>query len=84
MENNREELYKKLERLNKEAESGGGPERIEKIHQSGRKTARERIADLLDPDTFVEVGKLVVHRSHDFGMEKQKIPGDGMVTVMVK
>ncbi len=80
MENNREELYKKLERLNKEAESGGGPERIEKIHQSGRKTARERIADLLDPDTFVEVGKLVVHRSHDFGMEKQKIPGDGMVT----
>ncbi len=80
MDNSKKEKYKELERLNKEAEGGGGPERIEKIHQSGRKTARERIGDLLDPETFVEIDKLVIHRCHDFGMEKQKIRGDGMVT----
>ncbi len=80
MDNSKKEKNKELERLNKEAEGGGGPERMAKIHQSGRKTARERIGDLLDPETFVEIDKLVVHRCHDFGMEKQKIRGDGMVT----
>ena len=75
-----EEKYKKLEELNREAEMGGGEERIKKHHASGRKTARERIALLLDPGTFTELDKFVVHRSHDFGMDKEKILGDGMVT----
>ncbi len=72
--------YDELEKRHRQAEEGGGPERIEKIHASGRKTARERIDMLLDPETFVELDKLVVHRNHEFGMDKQRIPGDGMVT----
>jgi len=75
-----EEKYKKLEELNREAEQGGGEERIKKHHASGRKTARERIALLLDPGTFTELDKFVVHRTHDFGLDKEKILGDGMVT----
>jgi len=69
-----------LEQRNKMAEIGGGQERIDKIHQTGRKTARERIADLLDPSSFVEMDKFVTHRCSDFGMEKNKTYGDGMVT----
>ena len=72
--------YKELEQKHKEAEVGGGPERIAKIHASGRKTARERIKDLFDGNTFVELDKFVVHHNTDFGMDRQKIPGDGMVT----
>ncbi len=72
--------YKELEEKNGAALFGGGAERLAKIHESGRKTARERIKDLLDPQTFVELDKFVVHRNSDFGMEKQKILGDGMVT----
>jgi propionyl-CoA carboxylase beta chain len=75
-----EEKYKKLEELNREAEQGGGEERIKKHHASGRKTARERIHLLLDQGTFTELDKFVVHRSHDFGSDKEKILGDGMVT----
>ena len=75
-----ENKYQELDRKHREAEMGGGPERIAKIHESGRKTARERINDLLDPETFVEIDKLVVHRNTEFGMDKQKIPGDGIVT----
>ena len=75
-----EESYKLFEDKNREAELGGGLEKIEKIHQSGRKTARERINQLLDPNTFVEVDKLVTHRCKDFHMEKTRIAGDGMVT----
>lgn len=75
-----EEKVNELEKMNLMAELGGGEERIVKIHESGRKTARERIDDLLDPGTFVELDKFVVHRSTDFGMDQQKILGDGMVT----
>jgi propionyl-CoA carboxylase beta chain len=75
-----EEKVNELEKMNLMAELGGGEERIAKIHESGRKTARERIDDLLDPGTFVELDKFVVHRSTDFGMDQQKILGDGMVT----
>jgi propionyl-CoA carboxylase beta chain len=71
---------KKLEELSLQAEMGGGQQRIDKIHASGHKTARERITDLLDSGTFVEMDKLVVHRITDFGMADQKIPGDGIVT----
>ncbi len=59
---------------------GGGEARIERQHQKGKLTARERIQLLLDPDSFEEIGMLVTHRSHDFGMEKQRFLGDGVVT----
>jgi len=62
------------------AELGGGKERIESQHKKGKRTARERIELLLDPGTFQEVDKLVVHRCYDFGMEKKRIYGDGVVT----
>ncbi len=71
-----EELRERLER----ARQGGGPQRIEKQHEAGKLTARERIELLVDPGTFDETDALVVHRCTDFGMEKKKIPGDGVVT----
>jgi propionyl-CoA carboxylase beta chain len=74
-----EDKFKTFEEKNKIAELGGGVERIERQHNAGRKTARERIADLLDPETFVEVDKFVTHRAHDFGIDKNKILGDGVV-----
>ena len=73
------EKYNQLEELNLMAELGGGAERIQKQHESGKKTARERIIQLLDPGTFNEIDKLVTHRSHDFGMQHKKILGDGLV-----
>jgi propionyl-CoA carboxylase beta chain len=59
---------------------GGGPERIEKQHQAGKYTARERIDLLLDPGTFVELDALREHEAHDFGMADKRFPGDGVVT----
>ncbi|MDT8394220.1 MAG: acyl-CoA carboxylase subunit beta [Bacteroidales bacterium] len=73
------EKFSEFEERNKNAELGGGKERIERQHKAGRKTARERLADLLDPGTFVEIDKFMTHRCNDFGMEKNKIPGDGVV-----
>ncbi|HYK21046.1 MAG TPA: acyl-CoA carboxylase subunit beta, partial [Pyrinomonadaceae bacterium] len=63
-----------------QAEQGGGGARIEKQHEAGKMTARERIEFLLDEGSFEEFDKLVVHRSKDFGLEKQLYPGDGVVT----
>jgi propionyl-CoA carboxylase beta chain len=63
-----------------EARLGGGQKRIDAQHQKGKLTARERIHFLLDPGTFEEIGMLVTHRSTDFGLDKQLIPGDGVVT----
>lgn len=74
-----EDKYKIFEEKSKLAELGGGQERIDKIHESGRLTARERIEILLDPNSFVELDKFVVHQIKDFGMENQKFPGDGVV-----
>ncbi len=74
-----EDKFKQFEERNKLAELGGGKERIDKQHSAGRKTARERIQDLLDPETFVEVDKFVTHRATDFGMDKNRIMGDGLV-----
>jgi propionyl-CoA carboxylase beta chain len=74
-----EDKFKQFEERNKLAELGGGKERIEKQHKAGRKTSRERIKDLLDPETFVEVDKFVTHRATDFGMDKNRIMGDGVV-----
>lgn len=73
------EKFEEFEKRNKNAEIGGGKERIERQHKAGRKTARERVEDLLDPGTFVEIDKFITHRCNDFGMEKNKIPGDGVV-----
>jgi propionyl-CoA carboxylase beta chain len=61
------------------AELGGGTARIERQHNAGKLTARERIELLLDPGTFVEIDALVTHRCRDFGMEEKTIPGDGVV-----
>jgi propionyl-CoA carboxylase beta chain len=69
-----------LRKLNEEAERGGGEERIEKQHREGKLTARERISLLLDEGSFVEMDRFVMHRSQDFGMQEQKIAGDGFVT----
>ncbi|MFO8128402.1 MAG: acyl-CoA carboxylase subunit beta [Bacteroidales bacterium] len=73
------EKYETFEEKSQEAELGGGQERIERQHNAGRKTARERIKMLMDPGTFVEIDKFVRHRCTDFGMEKKKIMGDGVV-----
>ena len=62
------------------AMKGGGDARIEAQHKKGKYTARERIMLFLDPDTFVETGKYVTHKSTYFGMDKQKFYGDGVVT----
>jgi len=78
--NTQEDVYKRFEEKNNEALLGGGVERIKKIHDSGRKTARERIEILLDPGSFVELDKFMTHRTSDFGMDKQKILGDGVVS----
>jgi propionyl-CoA carboxylase beta chain len=63
-----------------QAEQGGGAARVEKQHAAGKMTARERIEFLLDEGSFEEFDKLVVHRSRDFGIDKQIYPGDGVVT----
>ena len=62
------------------ARRGGGEERIAKQHDAGKLTARERVETLLDPGSFQELDALVVHRSHDFGMQDRRVPGDGVVT----
>lgn len=75
-----EEKFKQFEEKSKIAEMGGGKARIDRQHKAGRLTARERLKFLLDPETFVEMDKFVVHRATDFGMDKNKILGDGVVT----
>ncbi|MEQ9287300.1 MAG: acyl-CoA carboxylase subunit beta [Cyclobacteriaceae bacterium] len=75
-----EEKIAQLEKLNQEALLGGGQKRIDAQHSKGKLTARERIDLLLDPGSFQEVGKLVTHRATDFGLDKQKFLGDGVVT----
>jgi propionyl-CoA carboxylase beta chain len=69
-----------LERKREEALLGGGKKRIEQQHQKGKLTARERIQLLVDDGTFEETGMLVTHRSVDFGLDKEKYAGDGVVT----
>lgn len=59
---------------------GGGTKRMEKQHAQNKLTARERIELLFDAGSFVEYDKLVTHRCHDFGMDKEKYYGDGVVT----
>lgn len=76
-------MKEKLEEYRKrktEAELGGGPKAIEIQHQKGKLTARERINVLFDPGTFEEIDLFVEHQLRDFGMDKKKIPGDGVIT----
>jgi len=61
-------------------ELGGGAAKIEAQHKKGKLTARERIQKLLDPDTFVELGLFAYHRCNRLGMDKKKLPADGVVT----
>ncbi|WP_163969935.1 acyl-CoA carboxylase subunit beta [Oceanobacillus halotolerans] len=70
------ELYDKR----RQVELGGGDERIEKQHAKGKMTARERIDYLLDADSFVELNPFIENRSSDFGMDKSKAKGEGVVT----
>ncbi len=73
-------IRKELEKRRAEALLGGGQEKIDKQHKEGKLTARERIDLLLDKGTFVELDRFVTHRCYDFGMEKRKFWGDGVVT----
>ncbi len=73
----------KIEQLHerrRRAREGGGPKKIESQHKKGKLTARERIDILLDPNTFVELDPFVEHRCNEFGMEKNRLLGDGVVT----
>src|SRR5436190_2240628 len=74
------EKVAELQRLKAEAMLGGGVKRIETQHKKGKLTARERLDLLLDPGTFNELDMFVTHRASDFGLDEQKIPGDGVVT----
>ncbi|MEA2568165.1 MAG: propionyl-CoA carboxylase beta chain [Acidobacteriota bacterium] len=76
----RELHLEELERRKRDSELGGGQQRIDRQHNEGKLTARERIALLFDPGSFQELDQLVTHRSTDFGLEKQRVPGDGVVT----
>ena len=76
-------MNKKIEELNKkiaEAQLGGGQKRIDSQHSKGKLTARERVHFLLDEGSFEEIGMFVTHRSVEFGLEKEKYLGDGVVT----
>lgn len=70
----------KLRRKYEESLLGGGRERLAAQHQKGKLSARERLEVLLDEGSFEEIGAFVTHRSREFGLEKQRIPGDGVVT----
>jgi len=75
-----DDAIKRLHELRERSKLGGGKERIEVQHKKGKLTARERIELLLDPNTFQEFDPFVTHRIYDFGMEKKRIMGDGVVT----
>jgi len=78
--NNNKSRFEILKRKNAEALTGGGEERIKQQHARGKLTARERIDLLVDEGSFEEIGKFVMHRSKDFGLDKQYYLGDGVIT----
>ena len=80
MEKQWKEQIEELERLRKTISVAGGEDKIAKQHDSGKLTARERMEALFDDDTFVEINSMILSRASDFGMEKKKRPGDGVVT----
>ena len=74
------ENIERINQLSRQAEAGGGEERLKKQRQNGRMTARERVEFLLDRGSFVELDKFKTHRITDFDMADKKIPGDGVIT----
>ena len=80
MEEERSTKTPELQQLRREAALGGGQKRIDQQHAKGKLTARERLALLLDEGSFEEIGMFVTHRCTDFGLDKQKYLGDGVVT----
>src|SRR5665213_4469120 len=74
------DILDRLEKRREAARLGGGEKRIDAQHKRGKLTARERIELLLDKGSFEELDMFVEHRSNEFGMEKTKVPGDGVVT----
>src|SRR5438876_1002587 len=74
------ENLEELERRNRDALLGGGEERLRRQHEEGKLSARERVEQLLDPGTFVELDRFKTHRCSDFGMTERRILGDGVVT----
>ncbi|CAN5503682.1 acyl-CoA carboxylase subunit beta [soil metagenome] len=79
MSENRAQI-ERLHELRAQSRLGGGQPRIDQQHAKGKLTARERLDLLLDPESFVEFDAFVTHRSSDFGLDKQRILGDGVVT----
>src|SRR5579872_5344566 len=77
---NPDHKLEELKRRDAAAETGGGAERRERQHKEGKMSARERINFLLDEGTFEETDRFVTHRATDFGMDQQKVMGDGFVT----
>ncbi len=75
-----EERFEELARRHRQAELAGGEERIRRQHKLGKKTARERLDLLLDPGSFLEIDKFVVHQGRDFGVDQERYLGDGVVT----
>ncbi len=73
-------ILERLEEKRRAARAGGGARRTEAQHRRGKLTARERLEILLDPDSFEEWDMFVEHRSHDFGIDEHRVPGDGVVT----
>ncbi|HYM69106.1 MAG TPA: carboxyl transferase domain-containing protein, partial [bacterium] len=80
MSNGREARLAELRARRARLEAGGGPERVARQHEAGKLTARERLAELLDPGTFVELDRFVAHRATAFGMDRVEAPADGVVT----
>ena len=74
------EKNQELQNKRNKSYEGGGAERLERQHKQGKLSARERIAVLLDESSFHEIGGFVEHRATAFGLDKQKIPGDGVVS----
>jgi len=73
-------LIKILKKLREEKDAAGGTDKLEKRHQEGKMTARDRIEYFFDPGTFVELQGYMQHRSSNFGLEKKKFYGDGVIT----
>ena len=80
---NEPKAYEKLKDMREKALAAGGEARIKKQHEKGKLTARERVELFLDDGSFTELDAFVMHDCSDFGMEQQKILGDGVITGLV-
>ncbi|MFV1987416.1 MAG: acyl-CoA carboxylase subunit beta [Gemmatimonadota bacterium] len=74
------EKLRELGERSRRAEEGGGAERLARQHERGKLSARERLDLLMDPGSFTELDRFVEHRCSDFGLDEQRVPGDGVVT----